>query len=330
MKRKNLAIYIGIGCLLAVLAYLSYSNTWKQMLDMAERAFVEAIHQDLDERWKSLGESFSYHAGKEKEQYSRVDVNMDNRPPMTHELKDIDLSQNVDEDFLRRCFHSHLVTKNHIICPDSLNARWQNNLMESTLKVQTVAVVCSSGEGIGGMCDSLLNQVSYIQLPVRFAGVMNEIQLYGFVRFIGFDIFYFNPSLSIYICLFIGWIAWVIKKSIVDNRKSSLPKEGTFRLSKEVVYSPDLRCFMKGTEKITLPPKSNLIVKALLEAENHQLHGADLLAKVWGSNESNMNKLYIQNTKLRAVLKMLGDGFDVVSVERNHFRLVFPYLHGQS
>ena len=62
-----------------------------------------------------------------------------------------------------------------------------------------------------------------------------------------------------------------------------------------------------------------------MEAENNQLHGADLLAKVWDTNESNMNKLYIQNTKLRTVLKMLGDGFDILSMENNHFRLVFPY-----
>ena len=68
MKGKTIAIYIGIGCLLTVLTCLSYFDTRKQMLKVAERTFVEAINEDLDERWKALGESFSYHAGKEKEQ----------------------------------------------------------------------------------------------------------------------------------------------------------------------------------------------------------------------------------------------------------------------
>ena len=71
---------------------------------------------------------------------------------------------------------------------------------------------------------------------------------------------------------------------------------------------------------------SNLNVKDLLEAENHELHGADLLAQVWSSKETNMNKLYIQNSKLRAILKALGKGFDIVSMDRSHFRFIFPNM----
>ena len=62
-----------------------------------------------------------------------------------------------------------------------------------------------------------------------------------------------------------------------------------------------------------------------LHVDQQLLHGADLLAKVWDSNETNMNKLYIQNTKLRTILKELGDGFDIVSMDRSHFRFIFPY-----
>ena len=66
----------------------------------------------------------------------------------------------------------------------------------------------------------------------------------------------------------------------------------------------------------------------MLEAENHELHGADLLAQVWSSKETNMNKLYIQNSKLRVILKDLGDGFDIISMDRSHFRFIFPYSQG--
>ena len=75
-----------------------------------------------------------------------------------------------------------------------------------------------------------------------------------------------------------------------------------------------------------MSPKGNLIIKALLEAENHQLHGADLLAQVWSPKETNMNKLYIQNSKLRTILKDLGEGFDIVSMDRSHFRFIFPNM----
>ena len=46
--------------------------------------------------------------------------------------------------------------------------------------------------------------------------------------------------------------------------------------------------------------------------------------KVWSPKETNMNKLYIQNSKLRTILKALGEGFDIVSMDRSHFRFIFP------
>lgn len=327
MKKKTVVLYIGIGCLLAALVCLSYLDTRRQMLEVAERVFLQAINEDLDERWKALGDSFSYHAGKEKKQYTKVDINLDNHSSEACDLKDIDLSQNVDEDFLRRCFHSYLLAKNRKICPDSLNARWQQMLMSEVLKTKTEVVICYDDKDFSIVCDSLQNQTSYIQLPVCFAGVMNEIQLNGFVRISFNDILRYNPLLWIYGSLFVGWLIVLIGKGVADYRRSlvSFPEGGACRLSKDVVYCPNSRCFIKGTEKITLSPKSNLIIKALLEAENHQLHGADLLAKVWDSNEANMNKLYIQNTKLRKALEKLGRGFDVVNIDRGCFRLLYPF-----
>ena len=75
MKRKTLIIHIGIGCLLAALSCLSYFNTRKQMLEVAERTFVEAVHQDLDERWKSLGETVVVcFPSKEKKEYVSLSI----------------------------------------------------------------------------------------------------------------------------------------------------------------------------------------------------------------------------------------------------------------
>ena len=140
-----------------------------------------------------------------------------------------------------------------------------------------------------------------------------------------FDVFRYQPLLSLCVGLWIVWIVFVYGKFHKKKRTFTIPDKG-YRLSQNVVYDSDARCFLKGTQKIILPPKGNLIIKALLEAENHQLHGGDLLAKVWGTNETNMNKLYIQNSKLRTILKALGEGFDIVSMDRSHFRFVFPNM----
>ena len=74
MNKKTLIIYIGIACLLATLTCLSYFNTRKRMLEVAERTFVEAVHQDLDERWKSLGETVTIVSGKDKEVYTNLTI----------------------------------------------------------------------------------------------------------------------------------------------------------------------------------------------------------------------------------------------------------------
>ena len=74
MNKKTIITYIGIGCLLATLTCLSYFNTRKRMLEVAERTFVEAVHQELDERWKSLGETVTIVSGKDKEVYTNFSI----------------------------------------------------------------------------------------------------------------------------------------------------------------------------------------------------------------------------------------------------------------
>ena len=75
---------------------------------------------------------------------------------------------------------------------------------------------------------------------------------------------------------------------------------------------------------IKLPPKYNDIIKALLEAENYQMHVVDLLTTVWGAKETNVDKFYTINSQLRKTLKNLGDGFDVESLGKGYFRLKIP------
>ena len=84
---KRTLLYIGIGCLLLVLAYLSYSNTRKQMLEMAERAFVEAVRQDLEMRERNSGEPISYHYGKEKPAYVNMRIMKDDGSDESYSLK---------------------------------------------------------------------------------------------------------------------------------------------------------------------------------------------------------------------------------------------------
>ena len=66
MNKKTIVTYIGVGCLLAVLTVWSYCSTQGRMLEVAERTFVEAVHQDLDGRWKKFGKTVNVNYGKEK------------------------------------------------------------------------------------------------------------------------------------------------------------------------------------------------------------------------------------------------------------------------
>ena len=68
-------------------------------------------------------------------------------------------------------------------------------------------------------------------------------------------------------------------------------------------------------------------MKALLEAEDYQRHGVDLLTTVWGVKESNMEKLYNAISLLRKTLKNLGNGFDIESNGEGYFRLKAPNLN---
>ena len=74
MTKKTIITYIGVGCLLAVLTVWSYLSTQRRMLEVAERTFVEAVHQDLDERWKKLGETVTIVSGKDKDVYTNLTI----------------------------------------------------------------------------------------------------------------------------------------------------------------------------------------------------------------------------------------------------------------
>ena len=69
MSKKTILVYIGIGCLLAVLAMWSFRSTERRMLEVAEHTFVDAVHQDLDERKKKSEDLISFFSGKTKEKY---------------------------------------------------------------------------------------------------------------------------------------------------------------------------------------------------------------------------------------------------------------------
>lgn len=318
MKGKTIAIYIGIGCLLAALVCLSYLDTRRQMLEVAERAFLEAVSKDLDKRWRASNEPVSYHYGKEKPKYVHLQIKKDDGTDESYSLEGMDFSQNVDSDVHGRMLHTITYQLRCFIDPDTLNSIWQRELLKSPIEARTAIVVGDNENSMTSLCDSLSHE--FDALPMYYAGAVNEIQLNAFIRFSFMEVFCWQHYTLVLLLVFIGWSVYVAWQTFL----AKVPHKGCCQLGSGVFYDSNLGCFFKHRKRIKLLPKSNAIVKALLEAENHQLHGADLLAKVWGSNESNMNKLYIQNTKLRAVLKTLGDGFDIISVERSHFRFVYP------
>lgn len=325
MNKKTLIIYIGIACLLVILTCLSYSNTRKQMLEVAERTFVEAVHQDLDERWKSLGETVTVVSGKDKESYVNLSIKKEG-VENNYYLKDLDYEHNIDSDINRRMIHSILSDLSLMCHPDTLQRIWQSLLSEEGIKASVNVAVSDSGQDVRILRDSLSIGDLFKSLTTYYAGVTNEIQLNGFIRLSVLDVFCHQPLLSLCVGLLIVWIVFVVWGVSSKNITLAIPKKEGYRLSRDVVYDSDARCFYKDGQKILLPPKGNLIVKALLEAENYQLHGVDLLAKVWSPKEANMNKLYVQNSKLRTILKDLGEGFDIVSMDRSHFRFVFPNM----
>ena len=104
MNKKTLIIHIGIACLLATLTCLNYLNTQKRMLEVAERTFVEAVHQDLDERWKELGESITIINGKDKETYMNLSIKKEG-VENNYSLKGLDYECNIDNEINRRMFH---------------------------------------------------------------------------------------------------------------------------------------------------------------------------------------------------------------------------------
>lgn len=324
MNKNPLIVHIGIGCLLALLTCLSYFNARKQMLEVAERTFVEAVHQDLDERWKELGETYSVHFGKEKEEYKNFRIKKEG-VERNYSLKGLDYEHNVDSDINRRMYHSISSDMSLACHPDTLASIWQSLLSKEGVETSGNVAIADSEQDVRILRDSLSIGISFKSLPTYYAGVANEIQLNGFIRLSVLDVFCHQPSLSLCVGLLIVWIVFMVWKISSNTKPLAISEKEGYRLSRHVVYDSDARCFLKDGQKIILPPKGNLIIKALLEADNHQLHGADLLAKVWDSNETNMNKLYIQNTKLRTILKELGDGFDIVSMDRSHFRFIFPY-----
>ena len=119
MKLKTFVIYIVVGCLLTVLTCLSYFNARKQMLEVAERTFVEAVHQDLDERWKSLGETVTVVSGKDKESYVNLSIKKEG-VENNYYLKDLDYEHNIDSDINRRMIHSICVIRIHCSASGSL------------------------------------------------------------------------------------------------------------------------------------------------------------------------------------------------------------------
>ena len=170
MNKKTLIIYIGIACLLATLTCLSYFNTRKRMLEVAERTFVEAVHQELDERWKVLEKTYSFYFGKEKEKYTNFSIKKEG-VEKNHSLKDLDYEHNIDNDINRRMFYSVLSEFSLMCHTDTLISIWQSLLSEERIKASVNVAVVDSGQDVRILRDSLSIGSLSQSLPTRYAGV---------------------------------------------------------------------------------------------------------------------------------------------------------------
>lgn len=313
MDKKTIITYIGVGCLLAVLTVWSYLSTQRRMLEVAERTFVEAVRQDLDERWKKLGETVTIVSGKDKEVYTNLSIERDSINK-SFTLKENNDSLNIDSDINQRMLHTILCDCDKKCNPDTLNHIWQEKLAANGMDVITIISIHYDAAD----ADSLAGH--YKPLSSYYAGISNEIRLSSFVHLSSGDVFFHRPYVLCLGLALLGWIAYVLWR-IVSPRRST---KGCYQWTEGIVYDPTSNCIYKHREQIKLFPKSNAIIKALMEAENHQLHGVDLLAIAWGTNETNIDKLYTQNSIIRKDLKRLGSEFRLENIEGGYFKLVFP------
>ena len=204
MNRKNLIIHIGIGCLLATLTCLSYSNTRKQMLEVAERTFVEAVHQELDERRKKSAKMISYFSGKKKDKYTSLTVQSSKGKEDSYILSELENNYNVDTLLYERIIQSAMATLNIRINSDSLNDIWRKCLSLNGMDLETFSIVGYADSDISVLRDSLA--VSFTPLPLYYAGVTNEIRLNGFIKLSIGNILSFRIYSLLWSLMFIGWI----------------------------------------------------------------------------------------------------------------------------
>lgn len=318
MNKKTIVIYFGMGCLLAVLTMWSYFSTERRMLEVAERTFVEAVHQDLDRRLKEFGEPISFHGGKDKNKYVGLKILKDDGTEEIRFLEGIEYDRNVDGDATRRMLHTVFSDMGLHCNSDTLNSIWQDGLKMNGVKLKTFTVVGCPGKGSTVFRDSLAGCCT--SLPLYYAGVSNEIELSGFAKLSLYAVCGSEGYLMFLFLVWMVWLAYGVWKFIPFFFLS----KGRYLLAEGIVYDPASCCIYNHQEQIRLFPKSNAIIKALLEAEHHQLHGADLLAAAWGDDEINLDKLYTQNSLIRKTLKELGEGFRLESVDGGYFKLIVP------
>lgn len=321
MSKKTILVYIGIGCLLAVLAMWSFRSTERRMLEVAEHTFVDAVHQDLDERKKKSEDLISFFSGKTKEKYVNLIIQSDGGKEESHSLKDLDYSRNIDEGVYERFIQTALILLDNKICSDSLAGIWKEKLVSNGIRAEMLVCVNYKGCGTLTLPDSLIN--GFNSLPSYFAGITNEIKLNAYINISIGSVLFGGIYPLVFVVLILGWSIYAVSFVIWNKR---LPL-GCYKLAMGIIYNPMEGYILNKRKFIKLPPKHNAIMKALLEAEDYQRHGVDLLTTVWGVKESNMEKLYNAISLLRKTLKNLGNGFDIESNGEGYFRLKAPNLN---
>lgn len=344
---KKIIPYIAVGIASLAMFYISYFDEKKKVLEIAEKTFIEAVRQDLDNRVALFNGQIAYSQFSNKKEYKHMEIAADNRKE-EHSLDSLDYERNMDDDIQIRILHTLTIALHKYAHPDTVNNIWQKRLQTQRINRNTCIEINSSERDTTMQIrhnEASLACKSYTILPTYYAGIRNEIKLQAYIHlsFIGI----LNYSYWLYIPLgIIGYCILLICISLFSSKVSKSTKtdtiikkaettplsdlpnvlKGMYQLSDNVVYDPKSGFIHINDETIKLTNQTNLLLKHLVEAEGLRMHGVDLVKAIWGNDDGNIDKLYTLNSRLRSNLNKLGNGFSLQSCNNGYFQLTIPDL----
>ncbi|WP_237039631.1 hypothetical protein [Phocaeicola faecalis] len=333
---KRYIIYSVIAVISAIWFYISYCAERKEMLKVAEATLIKAVHEDLNNRTVD-SDALIYSKSISKKEYKHVEITHENEKK-TYQLDSVNSSKNIDKDLHTQILHTIAILNRQYAHPDTLNQLWQKELQAKGINhIKTFIDITISTRPYRAQNRDSLAGKHYTSLPTFYAGAKNEMKLQPAIDLTFFSILNYNLLLYIFWGIIGGCIGGIIVSFLQTKQKTEITSEKSednfwlappnIRLSDNVAYAPDASIIYRDGKVVTkLPPHPNLLLKLLAEAENHRMHGADLVKAIWGDDEINLDKLYTLNSRLRKILKEIDTEIAINSLKDGYFQLTYPYL----